>query len=154
MSRTLWIGDVQDNWTEDYLCALMRNAKGLSSIKLMRDHATNEHSGFGFIDFATEEDAINALNGYNGRPIPGTGYTFRLNFGGNNRNLSLGNDYCVYIGDLEASVTDTQLYNIFKEKYMSFSGAKVPVSLSSHLDYARKGHRREQGIRFHAVPCP
>ena len=26
MSRTLWIGDVQDNWTEDYLCALMRNA--------------------------------------------------------------------------------------------------------------------------------
>ena len=25
--------------------------------------------GFGFIDFATEEDAINALNGYNGRPI-------------------------------------------------------------------------------------
>lgn len=26
MSRTLWIGDVQENWTEDYLCALMRNA--------------------------------------------------------------------------------------------------------------------------------
>lgn len=26
-------------------------------------------AGFGFIDFATEEDAINALNGYNGRPI-------------------------------------------------------------------------------------
>ena len=25
--------------------------------------------GFGFIDFATDEDAINALNGYNGRPI-------------------------------------------------------------------------------------
>lgn len=27
------------------------------------------HIGYGFIDFATEEDAINALNGYNGRPI-------------------------------------------------------------------------------------
>ena len=75
--------------------------------------------------------------------VAGTGYTFRLNFGGNNRNLSLGNDYCVYIGDLEASVTDTQLYNIFKEKYMSFSGAKVAMSFSSDLDYARKGYRCE-----------
>ena len=45
----------------------------------MRDRTTNESLGlsfsysllvgFGFIDFATEEDAINALNGYNGRPI-------------------------------------------------------------------------------------
>lgn len=47
----------------------------------MRDRSTNEPQGtcflasayysigFGFIDFATEEDAINALNGYNGRPI-------------------------------------------------------------------------------------
>ena len=50
------------------------------SIKLMRDRATgepqgfslvrvNHRIGFGFIDFATEEDAINGLNGYNGRPI-------------------------------------------------------------------------------------
>ena len=54
--------------------------EGLVSIKLMRDRSTNEPQGlfllkcwfvlgFGFIDFATEEDAINALNGYNGRPI-------------------------------------------------------------------------------------
>ena len=34
MSRTLWIGDVQENWTEDYLCALMRNASTLPSISI------------------------------------------------------------------------------------------------------------------------
>ena len=61
MSRTLWIGDVQDNWTEDYLCALMRNAinrylyllielEGLVSIKLMRDRSTNEPQGLFFVE--------------------------------------------------------------------------------------------------------
>ena len=103
----------------------MRNAKGLVSIKLMRDRSTNEPQGFGFIDFATEEDAINALNGYNGRPIPGTGYTFRLNFGGGSRNISLADNYGLYIGELEANVTDAMLWQIFKEKYISFCGAKV-----------------------------
>ncbi|KAK8813922.1 RNA recognition motif-containing protein [Blastocystis sp. ATCC 50177/Nand II] len=125
MSRTLWIGDVQENWTEDYLCALMRNAKGLVSIKLMRDRATGEPQGFGFIDFATEEDAINGLNGYNGRPIPGTGYTFRLNYGGNGKNSNYSDNYSIYIGELEPNVTDSQLYQIFKEKYLSFCGAKI-----------------------------
>ena len=55
------------------------DSEWLSSIELMRDRTTNESLGlhfstclligFGFIDFATEEDAIHALNGYNGRPI-------------------------------------------------------------------------------------
>ena len=29
MSKTLWIGDVQDNWTEDYLFKLLQNASKL-----------------------------------------------------------------------------------------------------------------------------
>ena len=64
----------------EYESGLYANeSEGLSSIKLMRDRTTNESLGlhfstrlligFGFIDFATEEDAIHALNGYNGRPI-------------------------------------------------------------------------------------
>ena len=59
--------------------------------------------------------------------LAGTGFTFRLNFGGTNRNINAVDNYCVYIGELEASVTDAQLYSIFKEKYISFCGAKVSI---------------------------
>lgn len=59
--------------------------------------------------------------------LAGTGFTFRLNFGGSNRNINAVDNYCIYIGELEASVTDAQLYSIFKEKYISFCGAKVSI---------------------------
>ena len=59
--------------------------------------------------------------------LAGTGFTFRLNFGGSNRNINAVDNYCIYIGELEASVTDAQLYSIFKEKYISFCGAKVGI---------------------------
>lgn len=57
--------------------------------------------------------------------LAGTGYTFRLNFGGNNKNLNLADNYGLYIGELESSVNDADLWKIFKEKYISFCGAKV-----------------------------
>lgn len=57
--------------------------------------------------------------------LAGTGFTFRLNFGGNNKTINAIDNYCVYIGELETNITDSQLYSIFKEKYISFCGAKV-----------------------------
>lgn len=60
--------------------------------------------------------------------LAGTGFTFRLNFGGNNKNINAIDNYCVYIGELESSITDAQLYSIFKEKYISFCGAKVFIA--------------------------
>lgn len=68
--------------------------------------------------------------------IAGTGFTFRLNFGGSNKNINAIDNYCVYIGELETSVTDSQLYSIFKEKYISFCGAKVVNHFFSQLDHA------------------
>ena len=37
MSKTLWIGDVQDNWTEDYLFKLLQNASKLFVIIIIID---------------------------------------------------------------------------------------------------------------------
>ena len=54
------------------------------------------------------------LNYCNG--VAGTGYTFRLNFGGGSKNINLADNYGLYIG---------MLWQIFKEKYISFCGAKV-----------------------------
>lgn len=63
------------------------------------------------------------LNYCNG--VAGTGYTFRLNFGGGSKNINLADNYGLYIGELESNVTDAMLWQIFKEKYISFCGAKV-----------------------------
>lgn len=114
--------------------------------------------GYGFIDFATEEDAINALNGYNGRPIrtfillslfiAGTGFTFRLNFGGNNKTINAIDNYCIYIGDLEMTITDSQLYQIFKEKYISFCGAKVRFDCFYNHQIMRETNGVSKGFGF------
>ena len=37
----------------------------------------------------------------------------------------MADNYGLYIGELEANVTDAMLWQIFKEKYISFCGAKV-----------------------------
>lgn len=73
--KKIYVGNLEYGVTEDMLKQLLEE-KGISvsEVKLISDKATGRPKGFGFIEFATEEaaqQAIDTLNDYelNGRKL-------------------------------------------------------------------------------------
>ncbi|KAK8795587.1 hypothetical protein WA158_000244 [Blastocystis sp. Blastoise] len=121
--KTLWMGDVQPDWDDNFIHTIFINAKGLLTIKIMRDK-NQSYNSYGFLDFTTHEEAEDALEGYNGRTIPGTGYVIRLNWGGTGKSESL-DEYCLFVENLGTSINAKDLETLMKPLYPSFIDAKT-----------------------------
>lgn len=74
------------------------------TVRLMRNKYTGEPAGYCFVNFLSDEQAINAMHKLNGKPIPGTSpvVRFRLNSASNSNKLMGGNEreFSVWVGDL------------------------------------------------------
>jgi RNA recognition motif-containing protein len=153
-AKTLWIGDIESWMDEAYIGSLFAGSS-VQNVKVIRDRNTGLPAGYGFVDFTNHDSAKHVLTQYNGKPIPGTNKSFRLNwgvYGGSgstkvpstqtatipNQNLTsatlaarslmsnpTGHDYSIYVGDIDSAVSDTNLLEFFQQRFKAAIGAKV-----------------------------
>ena len=104
----------------------------------MRDKNTGSLMGYGFIEFDTKEEASEALQLMNGKPMPNSNNkVFKLNWasysqGKNPSNLN-PNEYSIYVCELDPSVNEEILQNYFKQYFKSVIGAKIVVDPSTKV---------------------
>eukprot|EP00177_Eucheuma_denticulatum_P002944 GFKZ01005291.1.p1 GENE.GFKZ01005291.1~~GFKZ01005291.1.p1 ORF type:complete len:523 (+),score=53.75 GFKZ01005291.1:901-2469(+) len=130
-SISIWAGDLDAYMDENFLRqAVTASGWGadITRIKVVRDHYTGMHAGYGFLDAASPEAAERVIATGSGMPIPGTNRCWRLNMGRNAACTpvsSAGAEINIYVGNLEPSVTDYQLMTAFRPRYGSVRHAKV-----------------------------
>jgi len=109
-------------------------SKELSSIKLIRDKGTGLPLKYGFIEFINHDTANNFYLNYKGRTIPNTTKQFKLNwasYGGGikpgsiNPSKNNDQDMQIYVGDIDTSITEHKLLELFRMRYPSAFNAKV-----------------------------
>ena len=61
MARKLYVGNLPYTTVEQDLQDLFASAGAVETVNLMRDMATGQARGFGFVEMATDEDAQNAI---------------------------------------------------------------------------------------------
>jgi RNA recognition motif-containing protein len=115
ISRSLRLTGLPESTDEqDILRALDPTLDKIASVKLAKD--TEDPSlclGYGFIHFATPQDAHNAYKKYNGMRIPGMSARFRLSFTSLAEGASI-DDFQVYISGFSSEYTDKDLYDMLK----------------------------------------
>lgn len=147
----LWMGSLENYMTENFVIAAFRKmGEEPTTVRLMRNKYTGEPAGYCFVNFATDELALDAMHKLNGKPIPGTNpiVRFRLNSASNSYKLP-GNDreFSVWVGDLSSDVDDYSLYKVFSSKYTSIKTAKVILDssgFSKGYGFVRFGIEDEQ----------
>uniref|UniRef100_A0A1A9WGK5 tRNA selenocysteine-associated protein 1 n=1 Tax=Glossina brevipalpis TaxID=37001 RepID=A0A1A9WGK5_9MUSC len=147
----LWMGSLEPYMTENFIIAAFRKmGEDPTTVRLMRNKYTGEPAGYCFVNFGTDEQAMDAMHKLNGKPIPGTNpiVRFRLNSASNSYKLP-GNEreFSVWVGDLSSDVDDYQLYKVFSSKYTSIKTAKVILDssgFSKGYGFVRFGIEDEQ----------
>lgn len=78
-SRSLWIGEI-DNWMDENFISKSFYQFGYKSksVKIIRDKLSTSKA-YGFVEFDSPEIAKEVLNFLNGKLIPETKQTFKLN---------------------------------------------------------------------------
>ena len=71
---TCYVGNLDEQLTEELLWEMMLQAGPVSNVHLPRDKVTGSHQGYGFVEFRSEEDADYALKVMNmvklfGKPL-------------------------------------------------------------------------------------
>ncbi|KAI9587944.1 hypothetical protein GQX74_003790 [Glossina fuscipes] len=135
----LWMGSLEPYMTENFIIAAFR--------KMGEDPTTIRYC---FVNFVTDEQAMDALHKLNGKPTPGTNpiVRFRLNSASNSYKLPGDErEFSVWIGDLSSDVADYQLYKVFSSKCTSIKTAKVILDsygFSKGYGFVRFGIEDEQ----------
>ncbi|KAK6202739.1 uncharacterized protein RJT21DRAFT_83085 [Scheffersomyces amazonensis] len=130
-SFQIWMGDLDPTWNEEKIIELWKSVdEKPTAVKIKLDKLTLKPI-YCFVSFETQQAMEKAIN-KNGLAIPGTTRSFRLNkalgstnFQSNNNNnnnvplkkLPLRNDYSIFIGDLDPSVTESNLMDVFNNKF-------------------------------------
>lgn len=92
--------------------------------------------GYGFIEFEDRNQAKDALEALNGKPLPNSNKIFKLNWASYNTNKNVTqnpNEFSLYVCELDASVTNEILRDFFKEKYKSVIDAKIIIDPSTKI---------------------
>ena len=92
--------------------------------------------GYGFIEFENRTQANEALETLNGKPLPNSNKTFKLNWASYNTNKSSQNnpnEFSIYVCELNPSVKSDKLRDFFKDKYKSVYDAKIIIDPSTKI---------------------
>ncbi|KAI9216783.1 hypothetical protein BC828DRAFT_392800 [Blastocladiella britannica] len=107
---TVYVGNIDDNVTEAVIWELMVQAGPVVDVHLPKDRVTMTHQGFGFCEFATEDDAeyatkiLNMVKLY-GKPL-------RVNkASADKRHMEVG--ATIFIGNLDPEVDEKILFDAF-----------------------------------------
>eukprot|EP00170_Pyropia_yezoensis_P003506 contig_14652_g3515 len=102
-------------------------------VKVVRNRASGRSMGYGFLETVSPEAAYRLRTSGDGRPIPNTIRSWRLNVGRttvarspSTRSRTLhGVEASVYVGDLDTAVSDYELLMLFRSHFPSVRQAKV-----------------------------
>lgn len=107
---TIYVGNLDEKCTEAILFELFVQAGPVVNVYLPRDRVTTLHSGYGFVEFSTEEDAeyatkiLNMIKLY-GKPI-------KINKASSDKkDADIGAS--LFIGNLDPNVDEKLLYDTF-----------------------------------------
>ncbi|XP_057306959.1 splicing factor 3B subunit 4-like [Hydractinia symbiolongicarpus] len=107
---TVYCGNIDDKVLEALLWELFLQAGPVVNVHMPKDRITQNHQGYGFIEFMSEEDADYAIKVMNmikvfGKPI-------RVNkASAHNKNLDVGAN--IFIGNLDPDIDEKLLYDTF-----------------------------------------
>jgi RNA recognition motif-containing protein len=73
MGRKLFVGNLNFATTSDDLRQLFAEAGTCESATVMMDRVTGRSRGFGFVEMSTEEEALRAIEKFNGQQFQGRG---------------------------------------------------------------------------------
>uniref|UniRef100_S4RTT9 Splicing factor 3B subunit 4 n=1 Tax=Petromyzon marinus TaxID=7757 RepID=S4RTT9_PETMA len=107
---TVYVGGLDDKVSEALLWELFLQAGPVVNTHMPKDRITQQHQGYGFVEFLGEEDADYAIKIMNmiklyGKPI-------RVNkASAHNKNLDVGAN--IFIGNLDTEIDEKLLYDTF-----------------------------------------
>ncbi|KAI4327575.1 hypothetical protein L6164_020017 [Bauhinia variegata] len=107
---TAYVGNLDPQVAEELLWELFVQAGPVVNVYVPKDRVTNQHQGYGFVEFRSEEDADYAIKVLNmiklyGKPI-------RVNKATQDKkSLDVGAN--LFIGNLDPDVDEKQLYDTF-----------------------------------------
>jgi cold-inducible RNA-binding protein len=71
MAKKLYVGGISYGTSEDALKAHFAQAGAVESASIIMDRMTGRSKGFGFVQMATDAEADNAINMFNGKELEG-----------------------------------------------------------------------------------
>ncbi|MFA4871846.1 MAG: RNA-binding protein [Patescibacteria group bacterium] len=71
MEKKLYVGGLPYNTSEDAINKAFSQAGNVVSVKIITDKMTGRSKGFGFVEMASDEDAQNAIDMFNGKEFEG-----------------------------------------------------------------------------------
>lgn len=75
MAKKLYVGGLPYSTTEDQLREAFAQAGAVSSAIIIMDKMTGRSKGFGFVEYASDEDATKAIDMWNGKDFGGRSLT-------------------------------------------------------------------------------
>ena len=75
MGRKLYVGNLPFSVSDDSLTELFSQAGKVESARVVRDQATGQSRGFGFVEMATDEEAQKAISQLNQKAMEGRSIT-------------------------------------------------------------------------------
>jgi cold-inducible RNA-binding protein len=75
MAKKLYVGGLPYSTTDDQLKEAFSQAGAVSSAVIIMDKMTGRSKGFGFVEFASDDDAMKAIDMWNGKDFGGRNLT-------------------------------------------------------------------------------
>ncbi|CAK0836510.1 unnamed protein product [Prorocentrum cordatum] len=126
---SIWVGDTQD-WMDDvFMAETFKKYGEVTSVRLPRDKSTNARLKFGFVQFATPEQANGFIEGLNGKLFTTEdGHQLRVN----RAIMSIGKctpaftgGVTVYCGNLDNNVKASDLVEVFSRRFETVASARI-----------------------------
>lgn len=71
MAKKLYVGNLSYDTTQDGLKELFSQAGEVASAAVISDKFSGRSKGFGFVEFANDEEAVKAIEMFNGKELDG-----------------------------------------------------------------------------------
>ena len=118
---TVFVGNVDEDASESLVWELFTQAGPVVSVYMPKDRVTGAHQGYGFVELASEEDAVYAIKilnmiRLNGKPLRvnrSAGAGMSGSGSGNNPNAATDVGANLFIGNLDPDVDEKLLYDTF-----------------------------------------
>ncbi len=78
MGKKLYVGGLSYNTTQETLQSSFAQAGTVTSASIVMDKMTGRSRGFGFVEFATDEEAQKAIELWNGKELDGRTLTVNV----------------------------------------------------------------------------
>ncbi|GAB7362183.1 hypothetical protein MBLNU230_g2209t1 [Neophaeotheca triangularis] len=135
---TLYVGNLDERVTDGLVYELMTQAAVVRNVHLPKDRVTQNHQGYGFVEFADEENADYAaklMNGIrlNGKPIRVNKASADRRAGPGGQDPLVGVGAELFVGNLDATVDEKTLYETFSRFGPLVAAPKVAKDQETNL---------------------